>query len=312
MGERAPFEDVLEIAARGGAAARVTVVAAEGSAPQGVGAAMTVLPGGEFDGTIGGGALEHRALAAARRLLGEAPSPWRREILDLPLGPALGQCCGGRLRLLIEIVRKAEASELAALGPGAARPFASGAPARPAAARGVGDVYVEPEAEAPAVLFLYGAGHVGRAVAKAFEDLPFHIFWVDMAPERFPERMPANVERLVARDMGRAAAHAPSGAWHAVMTYDHAIDLDICRQVLARGDFAYLGLIASRTKRARFLARLRASGLPDATVARLHAPLGLPGLQAKSPAVIAASLAGDLLQRRAAALGAVVDEGISA
>ncbi|MEQ9122664.1 MAG: XdhC family protein, partial [Alphaproteobacteria bacterium] len=184
--------------------------------------------------------------------------------------------------------------------------------ARPAAEAGVGEFYSEPEAEAPAVLFLYGAGHVGRAVVKAFEDLPFQVFWADMAAERFPDRIPANAQRLVARDLGRAAAHAPAGAWHAVMTYDHAVDLDICRRVLARGDFAYLGLIASRTKRARFLARLRASGLPDATVARLHAPLGLAGLQAKSPAIIAASLAADLLQRRAAAMDVGVDAGLSA
>ncbi len=88
------------------------------------------------------------------------------------------------------------------------------------------------------------------------------------------------------------------------MTYSHAIDLEVCRTVLARGDFAYLGVIASKTKRARFVRRLRDAGLPEAAVARLQAPIGLPGLEGKEPSAIAVSLAADLLLRLQANEGA--------
>ncbi len=166
--------------------------------------------------------------------------------------------------------------------------------------------YAEPLGRELAPLFLYGAGHVGRAVAKLLADLPFEVHWVDTDTERYPDPMPPRVHRLVAADPARAAGYAPAGAWHVVMTFSHAIDLEVCQAVLARGDFAYLGLIASKTKRARFVRRLRDAGLPEAAVARLHAPIGLPGLEGKEPSAIAVSLAADLLLRLRANEGAAV------
>jgi len=302
----APLADLPGLVARHGAVARATVVRAEGSAPQGVGAAMSILPDGEFEGTIGGGALEHAALRTARRMLSAPPAPWARLVQDFPLGPALGQCCGGRVTLLFEVFRHAEAAALAALaGSAISRPLASGLPPVSAVPGGDWTVrdgwFTEPAPPALAPLFLYGAGHVGRAVVRAFEGLPFHIYWVDVARDRFPEQAPAHVEILPAAEMTIAAARAPGDAWHVVMTFAHQLDFEICRTVLARGDFSYLGLIASKTKRARFLSRLRDAGLPDGALARLHAPLGLPGLKAKAPAEIATSLAADILVRRAEA-----------
>jgi xanthine dehydrogenase accessory factor len=166
--------------------------------------------------------------------------------------------------------------------------------------------YAEPLGPDLAPLFLYGAGHVGRAAAKLLAGLPFEVHWVDIGAERYPDDMPPRVHRLVAADPARAAHHAPAGAWHVVMTYSHAIDLEVCQTVLARGDFAYLGLIASKTKRARFVRRFRDAGLPEAAIARLHAPIGLPGLEGKEPAVIAVSLAADLLLRLRASEGEAV------
>ncbi len=327
-----------------GPVVRVSIVRAEGSAPRGDGAAMTVAAAA-FTGTIGGGTLEHEALNAARAMLpdrrGSAAPEWRRSLRDYPLGPSLGQCCGGRVRLLFEVLGPAELAamteSLEALGEDesaaavlALHPLEPGLPVefahhrkdgrdhwplplrrlvrdilsgvRPPgpvliAAKGAAGWYIEPLGPDLAPLFLYGAGHVGRAVAKLLAELPFEVHWVDTGAARYPDPIPPGVHRLVAADPAQAAGHAPANAWHVVMTFSHAIDLEVCRSVLARGDFAYLGVIASKTKRARFVRRLRDAGLPEAAVARLHAPIGLPGLEGKEPPVIAVSLAADLLLR---------------
>ncbi len=331
------LSELADMAAAHGPVVRVSIVRAEGSAPRGAGAAM-IVAAEAFTGTIGGGTLEHQALNAARSMLpdrpdrrGSAAPEWRRSLRDYPLGPSLGQCCGGRVSLLFEVLGPAEVAEmieslresgteamaLHPLEPGSPMEFAhhrrddrnhwplplrrliretlSGA--RPQGPILVAGWYVEPLGPDLAPLFLYGAGHVGRAAVKLLAGLPFEVHWVDIGAERFPDELPAGVHRLAAADPARAAAHAPAGAWHVVMSFSHAIDLEICRTVLARGDFAYLGLIASKTKRARFLHRLRDGGLPEATLTRLHAPIGLPGLEGKEPAVIAVSLAADLLLR---------------
>lgn len=322
-----------------GVAVRVAIIAAEGSTPREVGAAM-VVTARDAEGTIGGGALEHEALAAARRLMAAAPGPWAREVLSLPLGPSLGQCCGGHVKLLMEAYTAHEIAELPAtvVAPGGVallvRPVAAGAAAvivtqrksggdwpsgaeqllgqmlsgqRPAAPtlvhgrRGAADWYVEPLAQAWLPLWLYGAGHVGRALVRALEPLPFAVTWIDVAPERFPPAVPAAVRTVPARDPALVAAAAPADAWHLVMTYSHPLDLAICHALLKRGSFAYLGLIGSASKRARFLRRLAGLGVAPGTLSRLDCPIGLEGLRGKEPAVIAVSVAADLLRRAAGA-----------
>ncbi len=306
---------------------RVSVIEADGSAPRDVGAFMTVTKDG-FDGTIGGGALENAALAVARQMLGEdVSSPWRRQVLEYPLGPDLAQCCGGYVRLLYEALVESEIKALDDAVYGVAvRPVASG-PAleivgdRKTASRQwplalrriVRDMtsgtrprravltddgwYVEPLGADLTPLYLYGAGHVGRAVVHALQGLPFGINWVDTDLNRFPEHVPDGVQRIVTDTPAEVPTTAPAGAFHVVMTFSHVIDFDICRAVLDRGDFAYLGLIGSKTKRARFARRLRDAGLADAWIDRLHSPIGMAGLEGKEPAVIAISLAADLLVR---------------
>jgi len=310
---------------------RVSVIAAAGSSPNQVGSAMTV-GAEEFTGTIGGGTLELEALKQARQLLDQADTadPWFRLVRDFPLGPALGQCCGGHVKLLFETVTAAEAETIrasAALEDGRLllRPFDCGRPIEvvdaraadlgtypPAVAQVLRELgsgardwsavakqgwLIEPIRARRQVMFLYGAGHVGRAVVHAFQGLPFDIYWVDTDASRYPEAIPAGIERMVSANPADAARLAPAGAWHVVMTFSHAIDFDVCQTVLARGDFNYLGVIASKTKRQRFQRRLRDAGINDAAIARLIAPIGLEGLAGKEPAVIAVSLAADFLIR---------------
>lgn len=329
-----------------GAAVRVLVIRADGSVPRDIGTAMIVTEH-ELIGTIGGGALEYDAMAHARLMLREprADEGWTRDVRSYPLGPSLGQCCGGHVRLLFERFEADETDWLGANDSGRdgfiARPAVSGTtpaiiasdasgPDLPAGvarqvramaagrhsgglatAKGEGGALwvIEPLVSTDVPLYLYGAGHVGRALVRVLPDLPFAVRWIDTAEERFPNDVPAGVEVVVADDPARAAGTALQGSYHLVMTYSHALDLAVCHAVLRSNDFSYLGLIGSDTKKARFLKRLREHGVDEPRLRRLISPIGIGGIRSKDPAAIAVSVAADLLQRLEAAPDSVVDTG---
>jgi xanthine dehydrogenase accessory factor len=262
---------------------------------------------------------------------------WPRDTRDFPLGPSLGQCCGGYARLLFEVLTQAERDHLIAImqdGDDARtlvlRPLAGGAPLQAAAdrkehrrewplgvTRAVRDMLsgarprvpllvrgakggtawlIEPLARPVHRLHLYGAGHVGRAIVRVLEDLPFAVTWIDTSAGRFPEHFPSHATAQVAPDPAVFAGGAEADAFHLVLTYSHALDLAICHSLLRRGDFRFLGLIGSATKRARFLKRLADLGIGEALLARLVCPIGLPGVGGKEPAAIAVSVAAQLVQ----------------
>ena len=268
----------------------------------------------------------------------EPAAPWRRALRDYPLGPDLEQCCGGFVRLLYERVGKEELAQLPATAPAGGivlHPLASGAAPesvsdRQAAktlpfplAKTVAEILsgqtpratalIEVEAEcwllhpveAPGrPLYLFGAGHVGRAIVRTLEGLPFAVTWIDTDEARFPAGLPAglpaDVRRLVSDDPAAVAAAAPDGAFHLVLTYSHALDFDICRALLADNRFGFAGLIGSETKRARFFKRFRDAGIGEAALARLTCPIGIPGIAGKEPATIAVTVAAQLLHRLSA------------
>jgi xanthine dehydrogenase accessory factor len=148
-------------------------------------------------------------------------------------------------------------------------------------------------------VLVYGAGHVGAAVVRALAPLPFAIRWIDARAGLAADPPPGAT--VVETPLPEAeAAAAPREAFHLVLTHSHALDLEIVAAALARGA-AFVGLIGSATKRATFRRKLAARGLPEASLAALTCPIGLPGLRDKRPAVIAASVAADLLLRDAAA-----------
>ncbi|MGF1660128.1 MAG: xanthine dehydrogenase accessory protein XdhC [Rubrimonas sp.] len=263
---------------RMGRAVLAFVTLVRGSTPREAGAAMLIGAEGAL-GTIGGGTAEHRAVSAARALLAEAaPAP---ETLDFPLGPELDQCCGGAMVVALAPLTAADAPRFAtggaALWPG-------------------GPIWRE--GPAPRPVLIYGAGHVGAAVVRALAPLPFALRWVD-AREGLTAEAPRGVATVETPLPEAEAGAAPAGALHLVITHSHALDLEIVASAL-RNDPGFVGLIGSATKRATFLRRLRARGLTEAALARLTCPIGLPGLRDKRPAVIAASVAAQLLQVDAA------------
>jgi xanthine dehydrogenase accessory factor len=293
------ISDLVKAVQRDGRAVVVMITEARGSAPREAGAAMLVSASGAV-GTIGGGAVEHRALAVARDMLGGGgaslsagnplpnppPSGGRVQladglILDFPLGPALDQCCGGHMRVAFACFVAADLGFLRAadgeleLWPG-------------------GPVLVE--AAPPCPVLIYGGGHVGAALARALTPLPFAVRWVDARLDGFPAEIPIGVETVQTPLPEAEARAAPADALHVVLTHSHALDLDIVAAVLERGAFGFLGLIGSGTKKALFLRRLRERGIPEARLARLTCPVGVPGIRDKRPEVIASAVAVQLLQ----------------
>ncbi|NDW48073.1 xanthine dehydrogenase accessory protein XdhC [Ruegeria sp. PrR005] len=281
-----------------GVVTRVVIAAIRGSSPREVGAAMLVWKNGQ-SGTIGGGALEFQAAEAARA--------GRLGLSRHALGPELGQCCGGAVTLLTEVW---DAARLEAIDGEVVARAASGAAPVPLAvkrllarARGqgvlpeaqlVGDWMVEPVLRPARQLWIWGAGHVGRALVDVLSPLPeIAITWVDTGVERFPQDVPAGVTPLSAARPTDLVAYAPRTAEHLILTYSHELDLELCNRLL-RHDFAFAGLIGSATKKARFRSRLAALGHTPQQVARITCPIGDPAL-GKHPASIAIGVAARLL-----------------
>ena len=156
-------------------------------------------------------------------------------------------------------------------------------------------------------LWLFGAGHVGRAVARALQPLGFAITWIDGRAGFLPDPPLQGVHQLALAMPELAVDEAPPGTMFLVMTHSHPLDEAICEAILRRGDFSWLGLIGSATKRARFLKRFEAAGIPNSQLARLTCPIGLPTIKSKEPAVIAASVAADLVMRRERSLVGIRD-----
>lgn len=266
----------------------VEVTRAEGSVPRGVGTRMLVSEH-VTAGTIGGGHLELKAIEHARLLLKLAPStptsdatgaalPEHAPLVQrYPLGPALGQCCGGVVTL-----------GYARLDPLALARW--------------------PAPRAWFHLQLYGAGHVGRAVAQALAPLSVTVDWIDERDEEFPRfwgsgssresaaPWPQHIRKVCVDEVECEVQHAAPGDAYLVLTHRHDLDLKIMQKILQRGDFGFLGLIGSQTKKQRFLHRFEQLGMPASLLDRITCPIGVPGIDGKQPEVIAAAVVAQLLQ----------------
>jgi xanthine dehydrogenase accessory factor len=246
----------------------VVVLEARGSAPRGPGTRMLVSAGGQSVGTIGGGHLELEAIREAHALLSSRVAPHQ---VHYPLGPALGQCCGGAVTLGFNLL---DAKQLA----------------------------VWPDPEPLFYLQLHGAGHVGSAIARILSTLDCLVDWVDERVEMFPFALfegaawPDHI-RVVADDgVEDEVKAAPKDAYYLVLTHNHDLDLRITEAILKRGDFEFLGLIGSKTKRARFVHRFEQRGIPGDRIARMTCPIGIEGIDAKEPEMIAVAVVAQLLQ----------------
>jgi xanthine dehydrogenase accessory factor len=309
---------------------RVVLATVRGSAPREAGASMLVGQG-ITEGSIGGGQLEWQALAAARALLGEPAVPARLQ--RVVLGVERAQCCGGVVELWLERYTRAEltllhqAMQRARRGPavlvstinsnGVHREVvgqlgagvecdqllqASHARALPRLQSiGAEPVRFMERLDNPLPpVWLYGAGHVGQALARILSELPLHLSWIDSRIELLPAPWSDSMQVLYRTDPVASVAAAPAGAFFLVLTHSHPLDYALCRSILERDDFAWAGLIGSASKAARFRARLARDGLGAERIARLVCPIGMIDIASKWPAAIAVGIAAQLLQQFAA------------
>jgi xanthine dehydrogenase accessory factor len=285
-----------------GRVALVEVAGTKGSTPRDKGAFMLVSRAAIF-GTIGGGQLEYMAIDKARQMLGRSASPrsgfgadvgaaphppstprssrgegkgeGQRDFgkavatLDVPLGPEIGQCCGGRVEVLIRRVDAAVEAEL------------------------VRTAEID-EARQPYV-YIFGGGHVGQALASAVALLPVHVVVVETRAEAL-EGMPDTVETRLTPLPEAMVRDAPAGSAFAILTHDHALDFLIVAEALRRDDTTYVGMIGSKTKKATFKSWfLKSADGSEAEFARLVSPIGGDAVKDKRPQVIAALAAAEIM-----------------
>lgn len=258
--------------------ALVEVAGTKGSTPREKGAAMLVSPT-RTHGTIGGGQLEYMAIDKARQLLrprrGKNGKPASLHpdsfgtMLDIPLGPEIGQCCGGRVAVSIRLGDPEIADSLVE--------------------RELGEEERLPH------LYIFGGGHVGHAMAAACALMPVQTTIVDTRPEAF-DGLAQGVEARLTPVPEEVVREAPVGSAFAILTHDHALDFLIAAEALQRPDAAYVGMIGSKTKKATFKSWfLKTAGGTEAEFARLVSPIGGEAVKDKRPSVIAALAAAEIM-----------------
>ncbi len=308
----------------------VTVASTEGSVPREPGAKMLVTPTQQFD-TIGGGHLELCAVEFARNMLalGDRDLPGQRRLERFPLGPTLGQCCGGVVYLAFERIDMAAIRFYTDLhqrwlnGQDSWRAIALD-PEQEAFSPPIlltkdnhGELHVDtdriqtchlirdqhgkrwlidPCLPSRSHLLLFGAGHVGAALVRALADLPCRVTWIDERDNIFPASLPDNVRCEITDIPETLIDAAPAGASFLVMTHSHALDQRLAEYILQRPGVGWFGLIGSRTKRIQFERRLRERGITEKRLADMVCPVGINGINGKEPATIALAIAAQLMQ----------------
>jgi xanthine dehydrogenase accessory factor len=244
------------------------VAGVRGSAPREAGAFMLISANARL-GTIGGGALEHLCVDRARQVMRQGIQGSR---LDIPLGPEIGQCCGGRVDVALHRIDDSRAAALIEAA--------------------------EIEAAFRPHVYVFGAGHVGQALARALALLPLHVHVVDTRADELAG-LPDRVEALAVPMPEAVVRSAPFGSAYVILTHDHALDFLIALEALARFDSPYVGMVGSKSKRSRFRSWYLGEGGSPAAFKRLVLPIGgkaLPrGLGDKRPEVIAALAAAEIM-----------------
>ncbi len=317
---------IIERLTRVPALVRVVVAQVQGSTPREPGAYM-LIDAAEQTGTVGGGRLEWEAVEAAREMLRQGTRAAR--LLDRVLGVDLGQCCGGVVAMWLECYPQASLPQLrtlnqrsisgprvlatAAAADGVRQILCSGMvrddiiarllalprhQATPTVLRSrTGEItFLERLDEEYPAVWLYGAGHVGQALAGMLEQLPLRLFWQDSRPGMLPACAAGYSRSVPETELVNTVADATPGTYFLVMTHDHGLDYELCRKVLLRDDVAWLGLIGSQSKGARFRSRLRRDGFSHQAIERLVCPIGVAGVKSKWPAAIAVAIAAQLMQ----------------
>ena len=245
-----------------------TIIKAKGSVPRNENVSMVVSSSKQY-GTIGGGELEYQVIKESNDLLNNFDC--NQKIIELPLGPTLGQCCGGFVKIQLSKFKNGK------------------------------NLLLKHDLKEQIInqnqnLYIFGAGHVANALLSKLDGVGFNIFVID-SRENFISKINADfVLPILAKDHTIVIKNSPSKSFYLVLTHSHQLDLSICDSILKKNDFTFIGLIGSKTKKIRFKKRLIEIGHDETSIDKIECPIGIQGIEGKEPDVIAISIIARLLE----------------
>ena len=215
-------------------------------------------------GTIGGGQLEYLVINHSKKMLAENI---KKDILEISLGPEIGQCCGGKVEVsLLEMYKK---DKLLAL-----------------------NRFDKKDKNLPHV-YVMGAGHVGRALALQLQHLPVRCVLIDSRVDELA-KCSADVETRLSAIPEEDIKSAPRGSAYVILTHDHALDFILCGAALDRHDAKYVGMIGSKTKRVKFKKWYQVN-YDNNLIRDFTCPIGNVKNQDKRPSIIASFVAAEVI-----------------
>ena len=245
-----------------------TIIKAKGSVPRNENVSMAVSSSKQY-GTIGGGELEYQVIKESNDLLNNFDC--NQKIIELPLGPTLGQCCGGFVKIQLSKFKNGK------------------------------NLLLKHDLKEQIInqnqnLYIFGAGHVANALLSKLDGVGFNIFVID-SRENFISKINTDyVFPILAKDPTIIIKNAPSKSYYLVLTHSHQLDLSICDSILKKNDFTFIGLIGSKTKKIRFTKRLIEIGHDKNLIDKIECPIGIQSIEGKEPDVIAISIIARLLE----------------
>jgi xanthine dehydrogenase accessory factor len=235
------------------------------------------------------------AIAILTRVEGSTPRETGTKMVVYPDGRTEGTIGGGAMEAAI--VREA----VEAIAQGASRmvhyELRDPESGDPGICGGKADVYIDVALSRPTLLVV-GAGHVAMPVAEIGDRCGFRVWVLDDRPEMASEeRFPYAAERIVG-DIAQELSELPIAPdmYIVIVTRGHAYDEAALREVIG-SPAAYVGMIGSRRKVSATFDRLRADGVPEEQIRRVHAPIGLR-IGAQTPAEIAVSILAEVIRLR--------------
>jgi len=220
-------------------------------------------------GTIGGGELEYQVIKESNNLLNNLDC--NQKIIELPLGPTLGQCCGGFVKIQLSKFKNGK------------------------------NLLLKHDLKEQIInqnqnLYIFGAGHVANALLSKLDGVGFNIFVID-SRENFISKINADyVFPILSKEHNVIIKNTPSKSYYLIMTHSHQLDLTICDLLLKKNDYEFIGLIGSKTKKIRFTKRLMEIGYDQKSINNIECPIGINSIKGKEPDVIAISIIARLLE----------------
>ena len=259
-------------------------------------------------GTLGGGTLEYSAVQAARAMLA-GDSDWQRSRHEYLLGPDLGQCCGGGVKFLLEPLDQAsswllslnasdfEQADEAYLRIDLENPQEAPAIELDANLSNKNDphYFIQPLSDNRPALYVFGAGHVGQAIAVTASALPIRLTLVDSRADIMTHFAAPDNCTLLCEDPLSRVQKIEHGAGVVIMTHDHDLDYQLGMELFNHPGLCFRGIIGSKSKTARFMKRYRQAGIADSLLDDLQMPLAQAAPPGKEPGVIALGILHDFL-----------------